>query len=251
MRAPPHGRAHPGQQLVHLERLGDVVVRAGVERLDLLVAGRPRGQHDDRHRVPSADAVQDLDAVEVGQSEVEDDDVGMEAGDAVEGARARWSAISTSQPARLHVDPERPRRGARRRRRPAPASSRVTGLAWSGHHVGRIRLRERDGHDHRQPAAGGVLGLDAGADRLAEAAGDGQAQPDAGSRGASPSRWNGMNIRSRSASVDAGAAVDDAHLQRAVGHHCPAQAHRDAGRANGAPRSRPGWRPPARAGRRR
>ena len=69
-------RAQPGEQLVHAERLGHVVVGAGVEGLDLVGAVGPAGQHQDRHVGPAAQPGDDLDAVHVGQAEVEDDDVG-------------------------------------------------------------------------------------------------------------------------------------------------------------------------------
>jgi len=40
---PPHHRPHPREQFLHAERLGDVVVRAGVERLHLVGAVGPAG----------------------------------------------------------------------------------------------------------------------------------------------------------------------------------------------------------------
>ena len=50
---PAHRGPHPGQQFVHAERLGHVVVRAGVQRLDLVGAVGPAGQHDDRRGASS------------------------------------------------------------------------------------------------------------------------------------------------------------------------------------------------------
>ena len=58
------------------KRLGDVVVRAQLERqnlVDLLILG---GQHDDRHAARLADLAAGLDAVEHGQHDVHDDEVG-------------------------------------------------------------------------------------------------------------------------------------------------------------------------------
>ena len=43
---PPQRDAQPGHQLVHVERLGDVVVCACVEGGDLLDLGGTRGQHE-------------------------------------------------------------------------------------------------------------------------------------------------------------------------------------------------------------
>jgi hypothetical protein len=63
--------AHPGQQLVHSERLAHVIVRAGVERGDLLCLRGSRGEHDDRHRRPAAKSVDHLDAADVGKPEIE------------------------------------------------------------------------------------------------------------------------------------------------------------------------------------
>src|SRR5262245_50219941 len=54
---------HPGQELAHAEWLGDVIVGAGVERLDLGALLGARRQHEDRHRRPGADPPDDLDAV--------------------------------------------------------------------------------------------------------------------------------------------------------------------------------------------
>ena len=67
-------RAQPGEQLVHAERLGDVVVGAGVEGVDLVEAVGPTGQHEDRDVGPAAQPGDDLGAVHVGQAEVEDDE---------------------------------------------------------------------------------------------------------------------------------------------------------------------------------
>jgi cellulose synthase/poly-beta-1,6-N-acetylglucosamine synthase-like glycosyltransferase/peptidoglycan/xylan/chitin deacetylase (PgdA/CDA1 family) len=72
--APDRG-AHPGQQFLHAERLGDVVVGPRVERLDLVGAVGSPGQHDDGRLGPAAQALDDLHAVQVGQAQVEDDQV--------------------------------------------------------------------------------------------------------------------------------------------------------------------------------
>ena len=71
----PQDGADAGGQLVGVERLGDVVVGAEVEALGL-VGGRALGrQQDDGDRAPLAELAHDLDAVEVGHDDVEQDDV--------------------------------------------------------------------------------------------------------------------------------------------------------------------------------
>ena len=62
----------PRDELARAERLGDVVVRAGLQRADLVVLVADRGEHEDRHLAPLARRAADLDAVAVGQDEVED-----------------------------------------------------------------------------------------------------------------------------------------------------------------------------------
>ena len=58
-----------------MERLRDVVVGAEVEALRL-VGGRPLGgQQDDRHRPAFTQLAHDLDAIEVGHHDIEEDDV--------------------------------------------------------------------------------------------------------------------------------------------------------------------------------
>ena len=52
-RRPPQRGAQAGEQLVHAERLGDVVVGAGVERGDLVALAVAHREHDDRHRASS------------------------------------------------------------------------------------------------------------------------------------------------------------------------------------------------------
>ena len=73
------GDPQTGHQLVHAERLGDVVVGARVKGCDLLSLRDPRGQDDDRHGRPSPKASDHVDAVDVGESEIEYDRVGMAA----------------------------------------------------------------------------------------------------------------------------------------------------------------------------
>ncbi len=68
--------AHPRMQLRHAEGLGQVVVRARVEGLDLLPLLRARRQHDDRAAASSrAVARIDVDTVAIGQPEVDQEHV--------------------------------------------------------------------------------------------------------------------------------------------------------------------------------
>ena len=65
------GLLHPRHQLVHAEGLGDVVVRAGVERGDLLRLDDASRQDDDGHAGRFAKTAADLGAIQVWQAKVE------------------------------------------------------------------------------------------------------------------------------------------------------------------------------------
>src|SRR5207245_4347914 len=67
--------ANPRQELLGAEGLGHVVIRPLVEGRDLVDLGAPGRQNDDRHERLPADAPTDLAPVDVGQPEVEDDQV--------------------------------------------------------------------------------------------------------------------------------------------------------------------------------
>src|SRR4029079_191048 len=62
-------------QLVRVERLGDVIVRAKVEARGLVGGGALRRQQDHRHGPALAELAHDLDAVQIGHDDVEEDDV--------------------------------------------------------------------------------------------------------------------------------------------------------------------------------
>ena len=79
------GGPQPGQQLVHAEGLGQVVVGAEVEGGDLVGLGLPHRQHDDGHGRPAPEAADHVEPVDAGQAEVEQDDVGVAGGRQVEG----------------------------------------------------------------------------------------------------------------------------------------------------------------------
>src|SRR5207248_648438 len=63
----------------------DVVVGAGVQGVDLVPAVHAPGQDEDGYRGPGPQLADDLDAVDVGQTEVEDDEVGVVGGGGVQG----------------------------------------------------------------------------------------------------------------------------------------------------------------------
>ena len=69
-----HG-LHAADELGDAERLGDVVVGAGLEADDLVELGVLRREHQDVRVAERAHAAADLDAVDVGQADVEDDQV--------------------------------------------------------------------------------------------------------------------------------------------------------------------------------
>ena len=79
-------RLDAGDDLGEAERLGDVVVAAGAERLDLVLDRVLGGEEEDRGlEAALAEAAADLDPVEVGEHPVEHDQVGL-------GRRRRRSA---------------------------------------------------------------------------------------------------------------------------------------------------------------
>ncbi len=67
--------AQAGEELAHTERLGHVVVGAGVECGDLVALGFARGEDHDRHVGPAPQARDHVEAGDVGQPEVEDDEI--------------------------------------------------------------------------------------------------------------------------------------------------------------------------------
>ena len=74
----PQDRLDAGDDLIEVERLGDAVVAAGVEALDLRLGLVLGGQEQDRCRVPgAAKALGDAEPVHVGQHDIEDDQVGL------------------------------------------------------------------------------------------------------------------------------------------------------------------------------
>src|SRR5579875_3043579 len=81
------GGANSGKQLVDPEWLGDVVVGAEVERLDLRAFGLAARQNDDRQCFAGLPHLpDDIQSLHVGQAEIEDDDVRRFAADRFERA---------------------------------------------------------------------------------------------------------------------------------------------------------------------
>ena len=73
----PKGHSDARQKLVDTERLGHVVVGAEVERVYLVGFATASREHDDRRARVLADPTHDLEAVTVGQVEIEHDEIGL------------------------------------------------------------------------------------------------------------------------------------------------------------------------------
>ena len=73
---PPRDGPDAGGQLAHAERLGDVVVGAELEAQDAVELVAARRQHDDGDLRAGLHLAEDVAAVDVGQAEVEQHDVG-------------------------------------------------------------------------------------------------------------------------------------------------------------------------------
>ena len=147
----PQDRTQAREQLADRERLRHVVVRAGVERRDLLVVVADSRDEDDRRRAPRPQLSADVASRAVGQQEVEDHRVGRperRRGQRLRGRRRRVDLVARAaqvrgeraQELRLVVDDEdarvttRPRAGtaakaARARARPAAARGTSSSVA--------------------------------------------------------------------------------------------------------------------------
>ncbi len=75
-----NGHPQSGLQLGHAEGLGDEVVGATVERLDLAPLVAVGREHHDRHVGELPDPSADLQPVHVGQAQVQDDQIGVDTG---------------------------------------------------------------------------------------------------------------------------------------------------------------------------
>ena len=64
-----------GQQFVDAERLGDIVVGAGIERRNLAGIAVTGRQDDDRYRCPAAQPTDHVDTVEARQTEIQEHEI--------------------------------------------------------------------------------------------------------------------------------------------------------------------------------
>jgi hypothetical protein len=80
LRRVTQGHTHARHQLGHAKRLGEIVVCAGLERRDLVALLPARREHDDRHLAPLAQLLGHLQAVDVGQPQIQQHDRRLAAG---------------------------------------------------------------------------------------------------------------------------------------------------------------------------
>ena len=193
---PAERGAQAGEELVHAERLGDVVVGAGVERGDLVALGAAGGEDDDRHGGPAPQAADDLDAAHSGEAEVEDDGVGMVLGGEPERVLAGGGGVGLVA-AGAQVGGEGPEDGR---------------LVVDDEHRG-VMVRASSSTTIVVPPPG--VSSTVRSPPMARVKPRATASPSptpAPRRGAvSSSRWNGWKTRSRSLGPDALAPVDDPH----------------------------------------
>src|SRR3990170_7494048 len=81
---PAEGGSEPSEELAHTERLGDVVVCARIEGRDLVGLSFADGEDEDGHGGPATQTLDDLNPVDAGETEVEDDGVGSALGGPVQ-----------------------------------------------------------------------------------------------------------------------------------------------------------------------
>lgn len=113
---PAQERPDPRHELADAEGLAEVVVGADAEA-DLEVRlGVARGQHEHRHAAVALDPAADLEAVQAGEHEVEDDDVRLESAGRARRRPARRARPGRRTPPRGAAPRARPRCPARPRR---------------------------------------------------------------------------------------------------------------------------------------
>ena len=71
IRKAPERRANTREQLLDRKRLGQIVVSTGIERADFVRILAARRDHDNRHARPCAHRLHHLDAVHIGQAQIE------------------------------------------------------------------------------------------------------------------------------------------------------------------------------------
>ena len=139
------------EEFVHAEGFGDVVVGAGVENADLVALGLAHGEDDDRYGGTAAQAADDCDAVVPGESQVEDDEIGVFPGGECQRCLTGLGELRRRSRGRGGWLRARAGSAARRRRRGSAS-------------LGGVQSR-----DDGEPAAWGVVYLDLAAHRLEEA----------------------------------------------------------------------------------
>ena len=149
-----------GDELARAERLGQVVVGAELEPEQLVELVVASGEHHDRDRRVAAQLAGDVEAVEAGQAEVEDDEVGAGAG---------GSSPSAVGPSRRSARRSPRARGSRGRAGRSSASSSTTRMVFMRSHRRARRMRPRT----RCPGARGGGGT-ASRSGGAESAGSGR-----------------------------------------------------------------------------
>ena len=224
----PADGADPGDQLVDVEGLGDVVVRTGVERLDLVAAGGPPGQDDDGHGGPAAQVGDDGHPVEVGEAEVKDDDVGSHCYGFGEGLPAGvGGGDRVTAGGQVHAHRPHDLRVVVDEENPIHVAAAVCGRGRRGllGGLGRLRAagRRAQSKDHGESSAGGVVGGQRAPHRFGQAAGQGQTQPDtAAAVVAVAEALEGQEHGVAFGGGDAGTVVDDPQLDAvavgAAGH---------------------------------
>ena len=99
------GRANPCQQLTGSKGLREIIIRARVQRLDLVPFMRPGGDDHDRHLRPAPDLAQDFHPVHVRKAQIENDHIRTVRGDHALAHRARagkQNVIIVRREHRLH-----------------------------------------------------------------------------------------------------------------------------------------------------
>ncbi len=178
---------YPGQQLGDAKGLGEVVVRAGIERLDLVLLLDARRQHDDRHLAPCAHRTNEVRAVAVGQAEIEDHQVRLARG-GIDQTPLQEFGLDHPQPLGLQgLAHEAPDLGFVLDDEDGVldvyrcSSWPGVPISWSSSSWTRGGCSSSGSvNTNRAPPRLAVLGPDAAAMRLDDGVADRQAQPDAG-----------------------------------------------------------------------
>ena len=127
-------------QLARAKRLGDVVVGSCLERPYLLLLLADSREHENRHLTPLAQQARELDAVHIGQHQIDDRRLRRAHGRSVQ-RLAAVSAGTTSKPAS---------RSTTRRARRICGSSSTTRIRCAGGVVGAAPISKRDDGDRRR-----------------------------------------------------------------------------------------------------